>query len=199
MSRARPLTRKDLLGRSIVAGGAVAAGGTLVGGLAAPAGSAPSPRQDAEILNFALLIEYVLEGFYAAARAQAGLTGELADFARIVGDHERRHVEFLRSQLGGGARRRPRLDFGNAVAGPERFVATAIELEDLTVVAYNGQAPNLTAGALAAAARIVSVEARHAAWIRDLDGRNPAPLAADRPISAAAATRALNRTGFVKG
>ena len=116
-----------------------------------------------------------------------------------MGDHERRHVEFLRSQLGGGARRRPRLDFGNAVAGPERFVATAIELEDLTVVAYNGQAPNLTAGALAAAARIVSVEARHAAWIRDLDGRNPAPLAADRPISAAAATRAINRTGFVKG
>jgi Ferritin-like domain len=199
VSGKRPLTRADLLQRSIVAGGALTAAGTLVGGLAVPAGSAPSPTQDAEILNFALLIEYVSAGFYAAASDRGVLTGELEEFARVVGDHERRHVDFLREQLGSGAGREPQLDFGNAVTSPKRFVAAAILLEDLTVVAYNGQAPNLTAGALAAAARIVSVEARHAAWIRDLDGQNPAPFAADRPVSAAAATRALERTGFVKG
>jgi hypothetical protein len=199
MSGKRSFTRADLVQRSIVAGGALTAAGTLVGGLAVTAASAPSPKQDGEILNFALLIEYVLAGFYAAALDRGVLTGELEEYARTVGDHERQHVDFLREQLGSSARREPRLDFGDAVTAPKRFVATAILLEDLTVVAYNGQAPNLTAGALAAAARIVSVEARHAAWIRDLDGKNPAPLAADRPVSAAAATRALERTGFVKG
>jgi Ferritin-like domain len=199
VSGKRTLTRGDLLQRSIVAGGALTAAGTLVGGLAAPAGSAPSPKQDIEILNFALLIEYVLAAFYAAALDRAALSGELEDYARIVGNHERLHVEFLRDQLGRRARRRPRLDFGRAVTTPERFVATAVQLEDLTVAAYNGQAPNLTSGTLAAAARIVSIEARHAAWIRDLAGHNPAPRAADLPRSAAAASRALERTGFVKG
>jgi Ferritin-like domain len=199
MSGDRSLTRADLVQRSIVAGGALTAAGTLVGGLAVTASSAPSPTQDVEILNLALLVEYVSAGFYAAASDRGVLSGELEEFARIVGDQERQHVDFLREQLGSRARRRPRLEFGNAVTSRKRFVDTAILLEDLTVVAYNGQAPNLTPGALAAAARIVSVEARHAAWIRDLGGKNPAPLAADRPVSAAAATRALERTGFVKG
>ena len=37
--------------------------------------------------------------------------------------------------------------------------------------AYNGQAANVTPNAFAAAARIVSVEARHAAWVRTIAGR----------------------------
>ena len=71
-------------------------------------------------------------------------------------------------------------------------------LEDLGVAAYNGQARLSAPGALAAAARIVSVEARHAAWIRDLTGKNPAPSPVDLPKAAAAVTAALNRTHFVK-
>ena len=35
-------------------------------------------------------------------------------------------------------------------------------------------------------------------WIRDLAGKNPAPRAADRPISAAEAQEAIARTGFVR-
>ncbi len=75
---------------------------------------------------------------------------------------------------------------------------TAIRLEELGLAAYNGAAASLTPEALADASRIVSVEARHAAWIRDLAGKNPAPRAADRPISAAQAQKAIARTGFVK-
>jgi hypothetical protein len=42
------------------------------------------------------------------------------------------------------------------------------------------------------------VEARHASWIRDIVGENPAPHAADKPISASEAQAAVARTGFVK-
>ena len=49
-----------------------------------------------------------------------------------------------------------------------------MKLEDLAVATYNGQAVNLTPASLKAAARIVSVEARHAAWIRSIVGEVPA-------------------------
>jgi hypothetical protein len=46
---------------------------------------------------------------------------------------------------------------------------------------------NLTPSTLAAAGRIVSVEARHAAWARALAGKDPAPAAVDRPTTVAQA------------
>ena len=46
---------------------------------------------------------------------------------------------------------------------------------------YNGQAVNLTPKTLAAAARIVSVEARHAAWARALAGKDPGAGRGRRP------------------
>ena len=48
-------------------------------------------------------------------------------------------------------------------------------LEETAVAAYNGQATNLTPEALATAARIASVEARHASWARGIAGEAPAP------------------------
>ena len=70
-------------------------------------------------------------------------------------------------------------------------------LEDVAVAAYNGQAANLTKGALRAAARIVSVDARHAAWIRSIVGESPAAQAVDAPLSAEQATARLEETGFI--
>jgi hypothetical protein len=64
--------------------------------------------------------------------------------------------------------------------------------------AYNGQAANLTKPTLAMAAQIVSVEARHAGWIRAIAGKNPAPNATDQPKTATQVQSAVNRTGFVK-
>jgi hypothetical protein len=70
-------------------------------------------------------------------------------------------------------------------------------LEDTGVAAYNGQGPNLTKKTLGAAAQIVSVEARHAAWIRDIVRKNPAPAAVDAARTKRQIERAVGQTGFV--
>jgi hypothetical protein len=65
------------------------------------------------------------------------------------------------------------------------------------VSAYNGQAGNLTKPALAVAAQIVSVDARHAGWIRAIRGEDAAPNPTDRALTARQVTQALQRTGFL--
>lgn len=64
--------------------------------------------------------------------------------------------------------------------------------------AYNGQVANLTRPRVMTAMKIVSVEARHVGWARDLAGRNPAPRPADPPATQAQVRRAMNETGFVE-
>lgn len=193
-----PLTRARLFEGALLAGGGIAVGGVVISSLPDDAASQPSQRQDAEILNFGLLLEYVQAGFYEDAIARGGLDGELRAFAERVGSHERRHVAFIRDALGRRARKRPQLDFGEDTATPESFTQAALALEDLGVAAYNTQAPNLTNDALAAAARIVSVEARHAAWIRDIAGKNPAPDASEPQVSPDRVVEQLNRTGYIQ-
>lgn len=175
----------------------MAAGAVLGSGFAGESFSAPSAAQDARILNFALQLEYVQARFYAEALDSAGLTGEMHEFARVAGAHERAHVDFLRHHLGDRAKPAPALQFGDATRNPHRFAAAAVTLEDLAVAAYNGQGTNLTRPALAAAAEILSVEARHAAWVRDIVGELPAPRAQDPLWSATRATRTLTQTGFL--
>jgi hypothetical protein len=193
-------TRGDLVGRAAVAAAAIG----VVGGIgfgrraAAATAGAPSPAQDREIFNFALLLEYLQAAFYGEAERQGALTGEVREFVEIVSEHERAHVAFLRKALGSHARPRPRFDFRDAVRNERAFLDAAVRLENLGVVAYNGQAANLTKPALAAAAQIVSVEGRHAAWISDLAGEEPAPYAADVGASSDEVVRKLESTGFLK-
>ncbi len=104
----------------------------------------------------------------------------------------------VKGALGSKARKEPRLSFGNATTDPDAFVAAAIELEDLSVAAYNGQATNLTKPTLAVAAKIVSVEARHAAWIRAIAGKPPAADATDPSLTQAEVQAALQKTGFLR-
>jgi hypothetical protein len=191
-------SRANVLKRAFAAGGAILAGGVLVAGLPRSAASAPSRAQDAEILNLALLLEHMEADFFAEASVSAKLTGELLEFATIVRGHERAHVAFLRDALGRKARKRPSFDFGDATQNPTAFAAAAVALQDLMVTAYNGQAANLTKGALEAAAKIVSVEARHAGWIRAITEKNPAPEPTDTPRTAAQVTAAVNKTKFLK-
>ena len=190
-------SRGKLLRRALAGGGAIVAGGVVVAGLPRSADSAPSPAQDAEILNLALLLEYMESAFFTEASFSGKLSGELLEYAQIVRGHERAHVAFLRGALGSKARKEPKFDFGNATKDPKAFTSAAVKLQDLMVAAYNGQATNLTTGALEAAAKIVSVEARHAGWIRAIAQENPAPDATDTPKTAAQVTRAVNRTMFV--
>jgi rubrerythrin len=192
------LDRNEVLARALVAGGVLAGGGALVVALPRLAISAPSAAQDRKILNFALLLEYVEAGFYAEAFEKGKLTGDLLEYVSVVRQHERAHVAFLKKALGSNARKEPDLDFGDATSDPKQFTAAAISLEETVVAAYNGQAANLTKPTLAQAAKIVSVEARHAGWIRAIAGRNPAPDATDSPRTAAQVQAAVDRTGFVR-
>ena len=191
-------SREQFVKRALVAGGAVAAGGAILGALPRPASSAPSPAQDVRILNLVLLLEYVESGLYAAARERGALRGELREFVNVVGAHEQQHLSAVKGALGNKARKKPTLRFGNATTDPDAFVAAAIELEDTSVAAYNGQATNLTKPTLAVAAKIVSVEARHAAWIRAIAGKPPAADATDPSLTAAQVLAKLQKTGWIR-
>jgi rubrerythrin len=192
------ITRARVLEGALITGGGALVGGVLLGGLPDFATSKPSAKQDAEILNFALTMEYVQSGFYAEALSRGSLKGELREYARRVGRQEQEHVEFIKGALGKAAGKKPELDFGEDTADPQAFTDAAFKLEDLGVAAYNAQAPNLTKATLAAAATIVSVEARHAAWIRAIAGRNPAPDAAEPTASAKRVVATLNGSGYLQ-
>lgn len=192
------MTRETLLRRGAVAGSALAGGAALIGGIPSPAASAPSAAQDERTLAYLLELEDLQAAFYAEATKRARLTGELRQFAEVVGGHEREHVAYLRKALGAKAGKPAAFDFGDATASRERFLATAIEIEETGLGAYTGAAPNLTADTLRDAARIVSVEARHTAWVRDLAGRSPAPDASDDPSTESEVRAVVARTGFVK-
>jgi hypothetical protein len=181
--------------RGVAGGGLALAGGIWIEEVlrAAPAAAAPSKAQDRDIFNFALLLEFLKASFYAEALARGGLSGDLKRFAEVVGSHEGEHVRYLKSVLGRHARSEPRFHFGKATRDAKRFQSTAVAVEDLAVAAYNAQAANLTKPALGAAIKIVSVEGRHAAWIRAVAGDVPAPRAADPGEGVAGVQAALKR------
>ena len=194
---AERMTRVDLVRRSSVGGLAVVGGGALLALGAEAAGPAPSAALDRKILRFALQLEYLQAAFYAAALDAGTLSGEVLEFAKTVARHEQEHVDFLKKALGAAAGAKPRFHFGSAVRDQRSFLDAAARLENTGVAAYNGQAANLTKKTLAAAAAIVSVEGRHAAWVSSLAGLNPAPRAADPGATAAAVTATIKRTGFL--
>ena len=145
------------------------------------------------MFSFALALEELQATFYAQALSAGKLTGEAREFAQVVGAEEREHLSYLRRAVGSNAGQARRYTFGDALTDQNRFLATAVELEDTGLAAYNGQAANLSSGALARIARVISVEARHASWVRALAGEQPAPVAVDVPISAAQSQAALRR------
>jgi hypothetical protein len=162
----------------------------------ADAFASPSKAQDARILQLVLQLEYTHVAFYEQALQKASLQGELRTFAQTALGHERAHVAAIKGALGPKAGPRPSFDFGPAVRNPDEFKQAAIKLEDIAIAGYNGQATNLTAGTLVAAAKIVSVEARHASWVRTLAGEIAAPEAVDKPMTAKQVSDALREIGL---
>lgn len=198
------LTRAEVLRRAALGGGAVLGGGLFLGGV--PAAWAQS-RGDLAVLQFLYLNESLEVAFYSEAVRRGGLTGRALEFARQVRDNEIVHRNVARAALGRRARELPDFEFGETTAGNETFLPTALALENNDVAAGNGAGLVLDSKALlAAAAQIVSVEARQAAWIRRIvygpeyagPAEYPAPAPFDRAITLRQARRALVATGFIR-
>jgi hypothetical protein len=125
--------------------------------------------------QYALVLEYLQASFYTEAERSGALSGKTAQAATVVGATERAHVKAFQNLLGSKAVKRPLFDFQGVTEAQQAFLKTAVAFEDLAVAAYKGQAPKLRSSAvLAAAVGIHSVEARHAAWMRELFGVTPA-------------------------
>lgn len=132
-----------------------------------------------DVLNFALLLEYLEAEFYATGLDKSGLIpGSDRDVFMQIGQHEKEHVEFLKSALGSYAIGKPTFDFTaggkfpNAFSDYQTFLVLSQSFEDLGVRAYKGQAPRLQENrdVLLSALKIHSVEARHAAEVRLIRG-----------------------------
>lgn len=199
VSRDAGWTRGGLL-RAMAGGGAVVAGGAAIGARRGAGTSLATPSKDADagILNLFLELERVQEAFYGEALRRSGLTGDLRAFAEAAGRQEHQHVELLAERLGSRAGAPPRRsDFGDLLSTPQRFRDAAIEFEEAAIGAYVGQGANLTRDAVSAVVTLVSVEARQAAWIRDIAGVSPAPRAADAARKPAEVLAHLRDRGFI--
>lgn len=132
---------------------------------------------DAEILNFALTLEYLEADFYNVKGKQVGLSGQAKSYATLFGEEEQDHVNALTTvikQLGGTPVAKPTFVF--PVSSESTFLALASVLENTGVGAYNGAAPSLKSKqVLASAGSIVQIEARHAAAINLLIDMSPTP------------------------
>jgi ferritin-like protein len=189
-------SRRGLLTTALAGGGTLLAGGAVFGALPRLAASAPSPKQDARILNFLLRLEHAQAAFYEQAAASKSLRGEPHQLAQEAREHEQAHVRFLEKRLGNAAAKQPEFDFEDAVRSRKEFLRMALALEENTLAAYIGQSANLSRALRTPAARIVAIEARHAAWIKDILGRLPAPRAYDPGKPAKQVARALARRGI---
>ena len=135
---------------------------------------------DTGILNFAFALEQLEAAFYTAVLGSAAFSGMTAEQKEVFTDlrnHEVLHREFLRQVLGTAAIRNLELNqstVNTAIANTNAILKTAETFEDLGVAAYNGAGKYLTNAAnLLVAGKIVSVEGRHAAAIRDMrEGMN---------------------------
>jgi hypothetical protein len=127
---------------------------------------------DIGILNYAYALEQLEAGFYSAVVAApvfATLSVPEQEVMTDLRNHEVIHRDFLKAALGTAAIGTLQADFSAIIGDRATVLANARVFEDLGVAAYNGAGKYLRdAGYLLLAGKIVSVEARHAAAIRDI-------------------------------
>ena len=191
-----PGTRAAFLRKSLGALAAVGVGG-LFAGQAAAAPLAVS-KNDIAILRFDLVLEYLQSGFYTEAERLGELKPKTLAWARVVGAHERAHLRAIKGLLGRNVVPSPSFNYRGITSDESAFVKTAVAFEDLTAALLKWQAPRLDSRSIVAAAvTLHSVETRHAAWIRHLNGLTPATTAFDKPASQARMARLIASTRFV--
>lgn len=127
---------------------------------------------DPGILNYAYALEQLEAAFYTQVIASpfSGITENERSLLTDIRDHEVAHREFFKKALDNAAIPALEVDFSKINFGSrDSVLSTAKAFEDLGVSAYNGAGRLLqSADYLLLAGQIVSVEARHAALIRDL-------------------------------
>jgi hypothetical protein len=127
---------------------------------------------DFGILNYAYALEQLEAAFYTqvVATPYSGISPQEKSIMTSIRDHEVLHREFFKAALGSNAIKQLTPDFSAIdFTSRAKVLAAAKTFEDLGVSAYDGAGYLITNPAyLTIAGKIVSVEARHAALIRNM-------------------------------
>lgn len=127
---------------------------------------------DTGILNYAYALEQLEAAFYTQVilTPYSGITDVEKAMLTDIRDHEIAHREFFKTALGTSAITALEVNFSSIdFSSRSSVLGTAKAFEDLGVSAYNGAGKLISnPDYLVLAGKIVSVEARHAAYIRDL-------------------------------
>jgi len=127
---------------------------------------------DIGILNYAYALEQLEAAFYlqVALTPYSGITATETALLTDIRDHEVAHREFFKAALGTSAIAGLNVDFGSIdFTSRAKVLAAAQAFEDTGVTAYNGAGYLIqNSDYLTVAGKIVSVEARHASYIRNL-------------------------------
>ncbi len=170
-------SRRAVLKGGVALGAGAAAlsafGGPAFGFASAAGATAAGPLDsDVEILNYALVLEYLEAAAYKAINDANVLTGRAATYFRAFGAHEQAHVDVLLAtipKLGGTPVAMPTFNFSSVPTAPAEIVKFFQTVEAVGVSAYLGAAPSIkNLDILEAALTIHAVEAEHAAALADL-------------------------------
>ncbi len=127
---------------------------------------------DTGILNYAFALEQLEAAFYTKVveTPWSGISQIEKDYLIDIQLHEIAHRELFRNLLGDAKIGNLAFDFSKINFGDKTSVLNAArDFEDTGVAAYNGAASLLKSKeSLLIAGKIVSVEARHAAYIREI-------------------------------
>lgn len=127
---------------------------------------------DIGILNYAYALEQLEAAFYTQVilTPYSGIASAELSLLTDIRDHEVAHREFFKAALGDKAITDLQVNFSQInFTSRDSVLGAAKAFEDLGVSAYNGAGYLIkSADYLTLAGKIVSVEARHAAYIRDL-------------------------------
>lgn len=142
---------------------------------------------DIGILNFAYALEQLEAAFYIKVNESfySGISDEEKTILTDLMYHEVIHRNFFKAALGSNAIRELEVDFSMIdFTSRTSVLSTSKALEDTGVSAYNGAGAYISSPAyLTLAGKIVSVEARHAAAIRDLLNPKSADFAGDDVVN----------------